>query len=99
MAGAVLRWVQADGDCIKAHLPYPFARVTDTEAPHLHRGFDAVQSLPASAAVPGVRARVAPGCSLGQPGEVMGPAFRMANALLDIGQAGVSQAQQRSARL
>ena len=57
------------------------------------------QSLPASAAVPGVRARVAPGCSLDQPGEAIGPAFRMANALLDIGQAGVSQAQQRSARL
>jgi hypothetical protein len=39
------------------------------------------QSLPASAAVPGVRARVAPGCNLGQPAEVMSPAFRMAGVL------------------
>ena len=29
----------------------------------------------------------------------MGPAFRMAGALLGIGQAGVGQAQQRSVRL
>jgi len=47
------------------------------------------RSLPASAAVPGVRTRVAPGCNLGQPAEVMGPAFRVAGALLDVGQAGV----------
>src|SRR5580704_3148666 len=57
------------------------------------------QSLSAGAAVPGVRARVAPGRRLGQPAEVMGPAFRMAGALLGIGQAGVGQAQQRSVRL
>src|SRR5208282_4777169 len=57
------------------------------------------QSLPASAAVPGVRARVAPGCNLGQPTEVMGPAFRMAGAFLGTGQAGVGQPQQRSVRL
>ena len=49
--------------------------------------------------MPGVGARVAPGCNLGQPAEVMGPAFGMACALLGIGQAGVSQAQQRSVRL
>src|ERR1700746_2196151 len=56
-------------------------------------------SLRASAAVPGVGARVAPGGNLGQPAEVMGPAFRMAGALLGTGQAGVSQAQQGSVRL
>src|SRR5580704_16779278 len=38
------------------------------------------QSLSARAAVPGVRARVAPGRRLGQPAEVMGPAVRMAGA-------------------
>ena len=42
------------------------------------------QSHRASASVPGVRARVAPGCDLGQSAEVMGPAFRMAGALLDV---------------
>jgi hypothetical protein len=47
------------------------------------------QSLSARAAVPGVRARVAPGRRLGQPAEVMGPAVRMAGALLGVGQAGV----------
>src|SRR5437868_3171544 len=43
------------------------------------------RSLPARAAVKGIRARVAPGYNLGQPAEVMGPAFRMAGALLGIG--------------
>src|SRR5689334_8877732 len=55
-------------------------------------------SLPAGAAVPGVRAGIAPGCKFGQPAEVMGPAFRMAGALLGIGEAGVGQAQQGSVR-
>ena len=50
------------------------------------------QSLSACAAVPGVRARIAPGANLAQPPEVMGPAFRVAGALLGIGQAGVGQA-------
>ena len=49
--------------------------------------------------MPGVRARIAPGCKLGQPVEVMGPPFRMAGALLGVGQAGVGQAQQRSGGL
>jgi hypothetical protein len=44
------------------------------------------------------RVRVAPGCHLGEPAEVMGPAVRMASALLGIGQAGMGQAQQRSVR-
>ena len=52
-----------------------------------------------SAAMPGVWARVAPGRNLGQPAEVMGPAFRMTGALLGIGQAGVGEAHQRSVRL
>src|SRR5262249_60103087 len=56
-------------------------------------------SLPAVAAVPGVRARVAPGSDLGQAADVVNPAFRMAGALLGIRQAGVGQAQQRSVRL
>src|SRR5215468_923354 len=51
------------------------------------------RSLPAGAAVKGVRARVAPGGNLTQPAEVISPAFRMAGALLGIGQAGVGQAQ------
>jgi hypothetical protein len=51
------------------------------------------QLLRASAAVPGIRARIAPDCNLGQPAKVMGPAFRMAGALLGIRQAGVGQAQ------
>jgi 5,10-methenyltetrahydromethanopterin hydrogenase len=49
--------------------------------------------------VPGIRAQLAPGRNFGQPAEVMGPAFRMASALLGIRQAGVGQAQQRSVRL
>jgi hypothetical protein len=49
--------------------------------------------------MPGVRTRIAPGCKLGQPVEVMGPAFRMVGALLGVGQAGVGQAQQRSGGL
>ena len=53
----------------------------------------------ASAAAPGIRARVAPGGNLGQPVEIMGPAFLVAGALLGIGQAGVREAQQRSGRL
>src|SRR5215471_9569121 len=57
------------------------------------------RSLPAGAAVERVRARIAPGSDLGQPAEVMGPAFRMAGALLGSGQAGVSQAQQGPVRL
>jgi hypothetical protein len=57
------------------------------------------QSLPASAAVPGVRARIASCRNLSQSTEVMSPAFRMPGALLSIGQAAVSQAQQRSVRL
>src|SRR5262249_37760265 len=57
------------------------------------------RSLPAVAAVPGVRARVAPGRSLGQTTDIMGPAFRMAGALLLVGEAAVGQAQQRSVRL
>ena len=40
-----------------------------------------------------------PGSDLGQPAEVMRPAFRMAGALLGIGQAAVGHAQQRSVRL
>jgi hypothetical protein len=48
--------------------------------------------------MPGVRARVAPGRNLGQPFEVMGPSSRMAGTLLDSGQAGVGQAQQRPVR-
>src|SRR3954447_21248851 len=56
-------------------------------------------SLPAIAAVPGVRARVAPARDLGQPAEVVGPAFRVAGALLGVGQAGVGQAQQRPVQL
>jgi hypothetical protein len=50
------------------------------------------QSLVASAAMPRVRAWVASGCNLDQPVEVMGPAFRMAGALLGIGKAGVGEA-------
>src|SRR5260370_15506143 len=57
-----------------------------------------MQSLPASAAVEGVWARVAPGGKFGQPAEVMGPAFGMAGALLGIGQASMGQAQQGSVR-
>lgn len=49
--------------------------------------------------MPGVRPRFTPGRNLGQPAEVMGPAFRMAGALLGVRQAGVGQAQQRSVRL
>ena len=64
-----------------------------------HRARTAKPPLFAGAAAPGVRARVAPGRDLGQPAEVMGPAFRMAGALRGIGQAGVGQAQQRSVRL
>jgi hypothetical protein len=56
-------------------------------------------SLPTGAAVPGVRARVTPGRNFGQPPEVMRPAFRMAGALLGIGQARMGQAQERPARL
>jgi hypothetical protein len=55
-----------------------------------------MQLLSGSAAVPGVRARVASGCSLGQSAEVMVPALERTGALLSIGQAGVGQAQQRS---
>ena len=51
------------------------------------------QSLSAGAAVPGIRARVAPGCNLDQPAEVMGPAIGMAGALLAIGEAAVGQAR------
>src|SRR6516162_7933091 len=47
----------------------------------------------------GSGAWVAPGGDLGQPAEVMGPAFRMAGALLGTRQAGVGQAQQGSVRL
>ena len=43
------------------------------------------RSHPAGAAVERVRAWVAPGGDLGQPAEVMGPAFRMAGALLGSG--------------
>ena len=50
------------------------------------------QSLPASAAVPGVPARFTPSPNLGQSTEVMGPTFPMLGALLSIGQAAVSQA-------
>jgi len=57
------------------------------------------RSLPAGAAMKGVGARVAPGGNLHQPAEVISPAFRMAGALLGIGQAGVGQAQQRSVRV
>lgn len=57
------------------------------------------QSFPAGAAVPGVWPRITPGGHLGQPAEVMGPAFRMTGALLGIGQASMGQAEQRSVRL
>jgi hypothetical protein len=56
------------------------------------------QSVLAGAAKPGVRPQVAPDRNLGQPVEVMGPSFRMTGALLDSGQAGVGQAQQRPVR-
>ena len=50
------------------------------------RGENALkQSMSTNATVPGVRARVAPGGNLSQPAKVMGPAFRMAGALLGIG--------------
>src|SRR6516225_9450867 len=52
----------------------------------------------AGAAVPGVRTRVAPACNRGQPINVMGPPFRMACALLGVGQACMGQTQQRSVR-
>ena len=42
--------------------------------------------------MPRVRAWVASGCNLDQPVEVMGPAFRVAGALLGIGKAGVGEA-------
>jgi hypothetical protein len=45
------------------------------------------RSFVTSTAVPGVRARVASRCNLGQPAEVMGPAFCVAGALLGTGQA------------
>src|SRR5215471_1732790 len=61
--------------------------------------FSEKQSHPAGAAMEGVRAWVAPRGNFGQPGEIMGPAFRVAGALLGIGQAGVGQAQQGSVRL
>src|SRR6516225_9896962 len=48
---------------------------------------------------PGVGARVAPGGDLGQPAEVMGPAFGMGGALLGIGEARVGHAQQGSVGL
>jgi hypothetical protein len=50
------------------------------------------QSLIASAAMPRIRAWVAPGCNFNQPVEVMGPPFRMAGALLGIGKASVGEA-------
>jgi hypothetical protein len=48
------------------------------------------------AGAPGIRV---PGGDLSQPAEIMGPAFHLAGALLNIGQARVGQAQQRSVRL
>ena len=70
------------------------------ECARVLRGENALkQSLPANAAAPEVRARVAPNCKLGKSAKVMGPAFRMAGALLGIRRAGMGQAQQRSVRL
>src|SRR5262245_30009365 len=56
-------------------------------------------SLRTGAAVPSVRARVASGCNLRQPAEVMRPAFCVAGALLGSGQARMGQPQERPAWL
>ena len=62
-------------------------------------GWSAATSLVTSTAVPGIRARIASRCNLGQPVEVMRPAFCVAGALFGTGQARMDQAQQRSVRL
>jgi hypothetical protein len=63
-----------EGECVRLDISKHHLQIAALGSPI--RGL-----LPlAGAPKPGVRARVMPGCNLGQTAEVMGPAFRMVGA-------------------